>query len=619
VAVNTGHGTCKLPPIGERVQEAAGQLHGNASRWTASSKTVLVAIAVLLPFLLVSVSLLGRPGYALTAFGDLTEFFLVATSTLFFAWRGVSTRSTPRAFWLLIALGFGMWSVNMFLWVYFEVWLNQPVPSIPIGEFLLFIKLVPMFAALALEPSNDSPDRPRLLGFLDLTSLLVCWTYVYLFWAMAYLLAGTDLARYNSNSDIVDVMGNQLFLIILAVVAYRSRGRWRGFYLNFLGASAVYSLASILINRALSAGRYYTGSVYDLPFMTALAWFCVISINYSFDARSEQPGTAAQPKRLGRPNRRTVLWSARLSMLATLSTPVIGLWLVMNGEIQDAVGRFRIILTLFTMLLLTILLLLKQDLLSFKLAGYLRDASLAYSNLRRFQDQLVQNEKLASLGKLVARVAHEINSAMAAVGKDVEVLSSRPTADGNRQRMTTKIGESARRTNNLVENMLSFAQETPLHRSSVNVRPLLESAVNLTRAGRRHNVRVEIQEQGAVPMVEGDTNQLIQAFLHLIANAIDSMEGSEEGLLTISIRSEQEQIEIVFVDTGSGLKDPRRVFEPFYTTKAVGKGVGLGLSTCYGIVRQHGGEIVCSNRPEGGAIFRLVIPAAVVDTVQMVS
>jgi len=619
VAGNTCYGAWDLPPIGERVQEAAGQLHSLTSRWTASSKKVLVFIAVLLPLLLVGVSLLGHPSYALTAFGDLTEFFLVATATLFFAWKGVSTRGTPRAFWLLIALGFGMWSVNMFLWVYFEVWLNQPVPSLPIGEFLLFIKLVPMLAALALEPGNDSPDRPRLLGFLDLTSLLVCWTYVYLFWAMAYLLAGTDLARYNSNSDIVDVVGNQLFLVILAFVAFRSRGRWHGFYLHFLGASAVYSLASILINRALSAGRYYTGSVYDLPLMTALAWFCVISITYSIDSRSEQRGTAAQSKRDGRPNRKTVLWSARLSMLATLSTPVIGLWLVIKGETQDAVGHFRIILTLFTMLLLTILLLLKQDLLNFKLAGYLRDASLAYSNLGRFQDQLVQNEKLASLGKLVARVAHEINSAMAAVGKDVEALSSRPTADGNRQRMTTRIGESARRTNSLVENMLSFAQETPLHRSSVKVRPLLESAVNLTRAGRRHNVRVEIQEQDAVPMVEGDPNQLIQVFLHLIANAIDAMEGSEEGLLIIAIRSEQEQIEIGFVDTGSGLKDPRRVFEPFYTTKAIGKGVGLGLSTCYGIVRQHGGEIECRNRPEGGAIFRLVLPAAVVATVEMVS
>jgi signal transduction histidine kinase len=306
-------------------------------------------------------------------------------------------------------------------------------------------------------------------------------------------------------------------------------------------------------------------------------------------------------------------------MLATLSTPVIGLWLVMSGETQDAVRHFRIVLTLFTMLLLTILLLLKQDLLNFKLAGYLRDASLAYSNLKRFEDQLVQNEKLASLGKFVARVAHEINRAMTAVGKDVEDLNAQPAADENRQRMTSRIGDSARRTNGLVENMLSFAQEMPLHRASVEVRPLLESAVNLTRAGRRHSIRVEIQEEGAVPMVEGDANQLIQVFLHIIANAIDAMEGSEGGVLAIAIRAGQEHIEIRFVDTGAGLKDPRRVFEPFYTTKLVGKGVGLGLSTCYGIIRQHGGEIDCQNRPEGGAVFRLVLPAAVAATVETVS
>jgi signal transduction histidine kinase len=607
-----------LTRISERAQLVAEQPHIKANRWSSGSKWVLVVLAVLLPVVLAGASLRGRPSYALTSFGDLSQFFLLATATLFFSWKGISSRATPRAFWLLLALGFGMWSVNMFLWVYYEVWLNQPVPSVPIGEFLLFIKLVPMLAALALAPNDDSPDRPRLLGLFDLTSLLVYWTYVYLFWAMAYLLAGNDLASYNRQSDIVDAVGNQVFLFILAVVAYRSPGCWRRFYLHFLGAMALYDFASILINRAIGSGRYFTGSFYDVPLTAAMAWFCIAAITSDIESPRGETQKSLQPAGKGRPNRRSVLWSARLSMLATLSTPAIGLWLVTSGEMLDPVRHFRILLTLFTMLLLTILLLLKQDLLNFKLAGYLGDATLAYSNLKRFENQLVQNEKMASLGKLVARVAHEINSAMAAVGKNVEALSSRPTGDGNRQRMTAKIGEAARRTNSLVENMLSFAQEMPLHRSSLSVRPLLESAVSLTRAGRRHSVRVEIQEQDAVPMVEGDANQLIQVFLHLIANAIDAMEGNETGQLIIAIRAVQEHIEIGFMDTGSGLKEPRRVFEPFYTTKPVGKGVGLGLSTCYGIVRQHGGEIDCQNRPEGGAVFRLVLPAAVAAPVEAV-
>ncbi len=414
------------------MREAAGQIHISSSCWASSFKKALVALALLLPVLLASASLLSHASYTLAAFGDLSQFFLLATATLLFAWNGVSSRGTARAFWLLLALGFGMWSVNMSLWVYYEVWLNQPVPSIPVGEFLLFLKLVPMLAALALGPNIDKRDRPRLLGLFDLTSLLVYWTYAYLFWAMAYMLAGNDLASYNRQSDIMDAVGNQIFLLVLAVVAFRSRGRWRTFFFHFLGATAIYSLASILINHAISVGRYYTGSLYDVPLTTAMAWFCVTSMSFTVDLQSEDLQTWEDSRNDVSPTGRTVLWPAWLSMLATLSTPAIGLWLVTSGETQDPVRHFRILLTLFTMLLLTVLLLLKQDLLNSKLSAYLRDASLAYSNLKRFEDQLVQNEKLASLGKLVARLAHEINRAIVVVGKDVDVLSSHPAPDPNR-------------------------------------------------------------------------------------------------------------------------------------------------------------------------------------------
>ena len=589
--------------------EEAGQLHVNTGRAGSGSKKILLALALLLPILLAGASYRGQAAFAATCVWDITQVLLLATAAIFFARRGFSARATLRAFWLLLAFGFTVLSVNMFLWAYYELLLNHAVPSLPIGEFLLFVKLVPMLAALALQPHRERSHRIRLLGFFDLSSLVVCWTYVYFFWAVAYLLAGHDPARYNHNSDLADALGNQVFLLILAVVAIRSRGRWRGFYLHFLGAMALYSFSSILINKAIDSGHYYSGSFYDVPLTAAMAWFCAAALFYKFDSPAEPPQSSEETESARRSSPMTILWPARLSMLATLSTPLIGLWLVLNGDTQDPVRHFRILLTLFTMLLLTILLMFKQDLLNFRLGGYLREASEAYSSLRRFEDTLVQNEKLASLGKLVARVSHEINTAMKAVDKDIEILNSHPAGDANRQKMTAKIEESARRTNNLVEGMLSFAQEMPLHRTAVNVKPLLESAMSLTRAERRHNVRVEILEQGDIPMVDADASQLVQVFLHIIANAIDAMEESSQGTLTIVLKTDQESVEIEFADTGFGLKDPRRVFEPFYTTKPVGKGVGLGLSTCYGIIRQHGGEIDCRNRPEGGAVVRLLIPA----------
>ena len=590
--------------------EEAGQLHIGSGGWSSAGKRVLTAFAVLLPILLIGASFRGRPSAAVSAFWDLTQFFLLAVATVFFAMKGLSARATQRSFWLLIAFGFCVLSGNMFLWAYYELWLKRPVPSLPIGEFLLFIKLVPILAALALQPHKERSDRTRLLGLFDFSSLLVCWTYVYFFWAMAYLLAANDLARFNQNSDAADAIGNQVCLLILVAVALRSRGRWRGFYLHFLGAFALYSFSSILLNQAIDSGRYYSGSFYDVPWTAALAWFCVMAINYNLDSPPGGPQISDEPKIENRSSSISILWPARVAMLATLSTPLIGLSLVVSGETQDPVRHFRILLTLFTMLLLTVLLVFKQDLLNFRLGGYLREASEAYSDLRRLEDQLVQNEKLASLGKLVARVAHEINTAMRVVGKNIEVLNSLPCGNHNRQKMTAKIEESARRTNNLVESMLSFAQEMPVNREAVNVKPLLESAMSLTRAVRHHNVQVEIHEEGAIPMVEADANQMVQVFLHIIANAVDAMEESQVGSLTIMLKANQESVEIEFADTGPGLKDPRRVFEPFYTTKPVGKGVGLGLSTCYGIIRQHGGEIDCRNRPEGGAVVRLLIPVA---------
>jgi signal transduction histidine kinase len=112
-----------------------------------------------------------------------------------------------------------------------------------------------------------------------------------------------------------------------------------------------------------------------------------------------------------------------------------------------------------------------------------------------------------------------------------------------------------------------------------------------------------------LPGVRGDANQLLQVFFNVIDNAIDALEEAGGGRLTVRTALEQQHVVVEISDTGPGIKDPRLVFDPFYTTKPVGKGTGLGLSICYGIVQEHGGRISCFNRPEGGATFRIDLPA----------
>jgi signal transduction histidine kinase len=111
-----------------------------------------------------------------------------------------------------------------------------------------------------------------------------------------------------------------------------------------------------------------------------------------------------------------------------------------------------------------------------------------------------------------------------------------------------------------------------------------------------------------IPTVWANANRLFQAFVELIENAMDAMEENGGGLLEISAQLRGEEILIRFSDTGPGIKDPLRVFDPFYTTKAVGKGTGLGLSAVYGVVQEHDGQITCQNKPQGGAVFILLLP-----------
>ncbi len=113
----------------------------------------------------------------------------------------------------------------------------------------------------------------------------------------------------------------------------------------------------------------------------------------------------------------------------------------------------------------------------------------------------------------------------------------------------------------------------------------------------------------SVPRVLGNSNQLLQAFVQIVENAVDALQETGGGRLQVSAWRELEEVVIQFADTGPGLHDPERVFDPFYTTKAVGKGTGLGLSATYGVVQDHKGQITCFNRPEGGATFEIRLPA----------
>jgi signal transduction histidine kinase len=116
--------------------------------------------------------------------------------------------------------------------------------------------------------------------------------------------------------------------------------------------------------------------------------------------------------------------------------------------------------------------------------------------------------------------------------------------------------------------------------------------------------------EAALPRISGNVNQLFQAFVEIVENAMDALADAGGGVLKIAADRQGGEVVLQFSDSGQGIREPERVFDPFYTTKPVGKGTGLGLSAVYGVVQDHGGQITCQNKPEGGALFVIRFPAS---------
>lgn len=223
--------------------------------------------------------------------------------------------------------------------------------------------------------------------------------------------------------------------------------------------------------------------------------------------------------------------------------------------------------------------------------------------------QLVRSEKLAAIGQLVAGVAHELNNPLASIVGYSELMTDDIKEGPARQKLEKMIRE-AQRMKRIIENLLRFARQNNLEKKSANLQTLLQDVLALREYHiRNHDVELKIQVESDLPPVALDEDQFKQILLNLLNNSIDALEGRNRKLIRIEALRRGNRVLLHFDDNGPGFSDPNRVFDPFYTTKPIGKGTGLGLSICYGIVKEHGGEIQAANLAHGGARVVLELPA----------
>jgi len=541
-----------------------------------------LAVAVLAAFTM-------PQSYRSTAVSDVTQCLLLAVGTFSLVPRARRSQGRVRLFWAMLALGMGLWWTYQLLWTYYEVYLRRDVPDLFDADIVIFLHFVPFMAALGLRAHVRGGEYAARLGRLDFTLLLVWWIYIYALIITPWLYAVPDAAAYSHNLNALYLAEKVAFLVALAVSWKGSKGHWRTLYANLFGFSLLYASSSYVANWALERKVYYSGSLYDIPLSISAAWIAWIGLSSRADEPEEESKAA------------TVygVWVSRLGMIAVFSLPVFAAWTLSDAAVPHRVLSFRLILTLIAALAMSVMIFVRQRFLDRELVTFFHRSEESIENLKRLQAQILQSEKLASIGQLVGGAAHELNNPLTAMlGYSDLLLSTELNPEQRAQ--AVRIGQHVRRTRSLVASLLSFARHTPVARTPIDLNTLVRTAVKLAES-QWQPLKIEVRSEfdSQLPRVLGDSNQLLQVCSQVLGNALHTLEenGGRRLKICTTHHSDVAVLQVFVESTGRDQADEN-------------DGKLLGLSACQGIVQEHRGRIWFEQGNQGEFTVNVELPVA---------
>jgi PAS domain S-box-containing protein len=238
----------------------------------------------------------------------------------------------------------------------------------------------------------------------------------------------------------------------------------------------------------------------------------------------------------------------------------------------------------------------------------------------QLEEQLLQREKLSSIGLLAAGVAHEVNTPLAGISSYTQMLLQQVPESDSKRRMLEKIQTQTLRASGIVNNLLNFSRTGDAQFREVDLNRVLDDTLQLLEPQLRNSKFEIVRNYGAdLPAAYGNAAKLQQVFMNLVLNARDAM--PHGGRLTIHTRLVDTSLVVDFRDTGVGIapENITRIYDPFFTTKEVGQGTGLGLALSYGIIQEHSGRIFVESRPGEGTHFTIKLPTAYARQLQAAS
>ena len=333
----------------------------------------------------IAVSLLGRRSFALTAFGDILQNLILLAATAVFVKNFKKASPKHRLFWGLMSVGLGMWFASQVMWTYFEVYLRQEAPNPFMGDVILFIHIVPMMAAVAIQPHVEHDNHVIRVDTLDFALLITWWLFLYLFVVIPWQYVHPIEMVYGRSFDLLYVSEQLALAASLLLVWRRSRGAWRTIYFHFFAASLAYCVASLSASEAIDLHLYYTGSIFDVPLIAAMAWF----VRIGFLAGAMETETAAEESSA----RGFGIWKARLAMVAVFITPLMIAWAEFGGDVPQAVRNYRALLAVAVMVVMGALVFFKQHMLDQELLSLLRLSRHNLDEMCRLKDELENKEQ----------------------------------------------------------------------------------------------------------------------------------------------------------------------------------------------------------------------------------
>ena len=549
-------------------------------------------------------------GRQLVALGDLAQMipplaYAALTMTLARKCRG-----QVRVFWNLNAIHGIVWAIGQGVWSYYDVVVGS-VPVMSPTDPIFFVSSIPLAAALYGRPEHDRPRWLFDIVLLDLVLIALFSAFVYIYFVVS--IAVTDGPELVYNDNLTQLLNaRNLLLAVWAAGVWRTSTApaWRKMLGVYAAGLSLTFLGGLVYDYVDRSGGYLAGGLGDLAFMAPYV-VMAMAAGVAYDERLFEPADEAPALA-----RLPVVSMIAITLLVAI--PAIDEIARRLFAVSTPTESLRTRLALAMMIPFGVVVVVREFLSR-------RALIRASQELVSAREQLVQKEKLAAVGQLVSGVAHELNNPLQGVlGYAELMLAARPP--GLEAEELRAIRDNANRAAGIVRNLLTFAGRSSAARGWQQMNEVVRGAAAAREAPLRSaDIDLRVQLADRLPLVYIDHTRLADVLVNLIQNAENAIAARRSGgsmtsmvpanargeiAVATSWRGEPDRILVEVFDNGSGLKDEdlNRVFDPFFTTREVGQGTGLGLSVCYGIVREHGGQITARNAVGGGAVFSIELP-----------